>query len=117
MSEIRVKTEFSAKTIKQRLESDGDFFLPETESRIERVLQLQEEGVRQALKKLGWLPPEEASEQQSLLDQMAEALSDQYEWFLMCERSPSGNYTGQVTQEEMDKMRSLIAEYNATKGE
>jgi len=56
---IKVKTSYNKDVIEQSILNPSEDLITQT---TKRILHLQEQGVRDALKKLGWLSPDEAKE-------------------------------------------------------
>jgi len=56
---IKVKTSYNKDVIEQSILNPSEDLITQT---TKRILYLQEQGVRDALKKLGWLSPDEAKE-------------------------------------------------------
>jgi hypothetical protein len=60
MSEIQVKTTFNQNEINQEIINSDELSFPlSRETMIKQVLDLREQGVRDALIALGWTPPKE----------------------------------------------------------
>ena len=60
--EINVVTQFNKDVIEQWDEYGKGFNLSPLQEHTKRLIQLQDQGVRDALKKLGWLSPEDSRE-------------------------------------------------------
>lgn len=71
MTTIKVVTQFNANVIKQHDLLDDTSIIG---NYVERVIHLREQGVQEALSKLGYLNPEEAAKQQEEIESLKEQL-------------------------------------------
>lgn len=75
MEGIKVKTTYGLDFVKQSVDYGlDDLLAPIARKRREEILNLKEQGIRDALKSLGWVSPEEAKQQQTIIKELVGAL-------------------------------------------